>query len=242
MGEVYRARDTTLKRDVAIKVLPDFWSRDPERLKRFEFEAQAAAALNHPNIVSIHHVGQYDGSPYIVTELLHGETLRVRLRKGPMRLREALDDAIEIARGLAAAHDAGIIHRDLKPENIFLTKDGRVKILDFGLAKLQPSKGPGSDGPTARSATDQSRTRSGHGRLHVARAGAGATGRRPQRHLRCWYGFVRDADRQTSISQGNVSRNHECNSERGSASSLAGCAQPPAGPAEGCEPLPGEGF
>ena len=91
MGEVYRARDASLKRDVAIKVLPAYWSRDPERLRRFELEAQAAAALNHPNIVSIFHVGQYDGSPYIVTELLQGETLRDRLRKGPMRLREVLD-------------------------------------------------------------------------------------------------------------------------------------------------------
>jgi serine/threonine protein kinase len=109
MGEVYRARDATLKRDVAIKVLPEFWSRDAERLRRFEREAQATAALNHPNIVSIFHVGQYDGSPYIVTELLHGETLRERLRKGPMRLREAIDAGIEIARGLAAAHDAGIV-------------------------------------------------------------------------------------------------------------------------------------
>ena len=92
MGEVYRARDTTLKRDVAIKVLPDYWSRDPERLRRFELEAQAAAALTHPNIVSIFHVGRYDGSPYIVTELLHGETLRERLRRGPMRLREVIEE------------------------------------------------------------------------------------------------------------------------------------------------------
>jgi len=159
MGEVYRARDVALKRDVAIKVLPEYWSRDPERLHRFELEAQAAAALNHPNIVSIFHVGQYDGSPYIVTELLHGETLRERLRKGPMRLREVLDSGVELARGLAAAHDAGITHRDLKPENIFLTKDGRVKILDFGLAKLQPSKGDSADGPTA---SYQGQTSPGH--------------------------------------------------------------------------------
>ena len=141
MGEVYRARDTTLKRDVAIKVLPEYWSRDPERLRRFEQEAQATAALNHPNIVSIFHVGQYDGSPYIVTELLQGETLRDRLGKGPMRLREVVDFGVELARGLAAAHDAGIVHRDLKPENIWITKDGRIKILDFGLAKLDPDQG-----------------------------------------------------------------------------------------------------
>jgi len=138
MGEVYRARDTTLKRDVAIKVLPDFWSRDPERLRRFEIEAQAAATLNHPNVVSIFHVGRYYGSPYIVTELLQGETLRERLRHGAMPIREVLETGSSIAQGLAAAHAAGVVHRDLKPENIFLTKDGRVKILDFGLAKFDP--------------------------------------------------------------------------------------------------------
>jgi serine/threonine protein kinase len=149
MGEVYRARDGVLKRDVAIKVLPAEWSRDTERLRRFELEAQAAAALNHPNIVSIFHVGQFDGSPYIVTELLRGETLRERLRKGPMRLREVLDQGVELARGLAAAHDAGIVHRDLKPENIWVTKDGRIKILDFGLAKLNPAKAASLDGTTA---------------------------------------------------------------------------------------------
>ena len=136
MGEVYRARDTALKRDVAIKVLPANWSRDPERLHRFKLEAQSTAALNHPNIVSIFHIGQHDGCPYIVTELLQGETLRDRLHRGPMRPRDACDFGVEVARGLAAAHDAGIVHRDLKPENLFLTKDGRVKILDFGLAKL----------------------------------------------------------------------------------------------------------
>src|SRR5271165_3468580 len=148
MGEVYRARDATLKRDVAIKVLPEYWSRNHERLRRFEQEAQATAALTHPNVVSIFHVGQYDGSPYIVTELLQGETLRDRLRKGPMRLREVLDHGVELARGLAAAHDAGIIHRDLKPENIWVTKDGRIKILDFGLAKLDPAKSASTDAET----------------------------------------------------------------------------------------------
>src|SRR5215469_348975 len=124
MGEVYRARDSVLKRDVAIKVLPEYWSRDPDRLRRFEVEAQAAATLNHPNIISIFHVGRYDGLPYIVTELLQGETLRERLRDGAMPLRELLDIGGTIAQGLAAAHAAGVVHRDLKPENIFLTKDG----------------------------------------------------------------------------------------------------------------------
>jgi serine/threonine protein kinase/Tol biopolymer transport system component len=148
MGEVYRARDASLKRDVAIKVLPEYWSRDPERLRRFEQEAQAAAALNHPNIVSIFHVGQHEGAPYIVTELLQGETLRDRLRRGPMRLRKVLDFGGEIALGLAAAHDAGIVHRDLKPENIWVTKDGRIKILDFGLAKLDLAQAASADGKT----------------------------------------------------------------------------------------------
>jgi eukaryotic-like serine/threonine-protein kinase len=149
MGEVYRARDPALKRDVAIKVLPEDWSRDPERLHRFELEAQATAALNHPNIVSIFHVGQHDGCPYIVTELLQGETLRDRLRRGPMRPREACDCGVDVARGLAAAHDAGIVHRDLKPENLFLTKDGPLKILDFGLAKLTQPEPAGADAATA---------------------------------------------------------------------------------------------
>src|SRR5271170_3937273 len=145
MGEVYRARDASLKRDVAIKVLPASYSRDPDRLHRFQLEAQSAAALNHPNILSIFHIGQHDGSPYIVSELLEGETLRDRLRRGSMRLREALDIAVQIAHGLAAAHEKGIVHRDLKPENLFVTKDGRVKILDFGLAKLKQHQ-PDPDG------------------------------------------------------------------------------------------------
>ena len=136
MGEVYRARDSSLKREVAIKVLPATYSRDPDRLRRFELEAQAAATLNHPNILSILHIGEQGGSPYIVSELLEGETLGDRLSQGPMRRREAVDVAVAVARGLAAAHEKGITHRDLKPQNLFLGRDGRVKILDFGLAKL----------------------------------------------------------------------------------------------------------
>jgi len=154
MGEVYRARDTALKRDVAIKILPDFWSRDPERLRRFDLEAQAAATLNHPNVVSIFHVGRYNGSPYIVTELLQGETLREHLRQGAMPLREVLETGSSIAQGLAAAHAAGVVHRDLKPENIFLTKDGRVKILDFGLAKFDPTTSDNGSTVTVQHATN----------------------------------------------------------------------------------------
>jgi len=148
MGEVYRARDTSLKRDVAIKVLPTSYSLDPDRLRRFQLEAEAAATLNHPSILSIFHIGQQDGSPYIVTELLEGETLRARLRRSRMRLRESLDIAAEVTRGLAAAHEKGITHRDLKPENLFLTKDGRVKILDFGLAKFNPTQSTDADAAT----------------------------------------------------------------------------------------------
>jgi eukaryotic-like serine/threonine-protein kinase len=143
MGEVYRARDSRLKRDVAIKVLPKALSADADRLHRFEQEALATAALNHPNILAVFDIGSSDGSPYAVSELLEGETLRDRLRSGAIPLRKALDYALQIARGLAAAHEKGIIHRDLKPENIFLTRDGRVKILDFGLAKLTQSE-PGT--------------------------------------------------------------------------------------------------
>ncbi len=136
MGEVYRARDTKLGRDVAIKVLPASLSENTERLNRFEQEAQAAGALNHPNILVIHHIGVHDGAPYIVSELLEGETLRERMNGTAMTQRKAIDYALQIARGLAAAHEKGIVHRDIKPDNIFVTNDGRVKILDFGLAKL----------------------------------------------------------------------------------------------------------
>jgi hypothetical protein len=137
MGEVYRAKDPRLGRDVAIKVLPASYSTDPDRLRRFEQEARAAGLLNHPNITSVFDIGSHDGAPYVVSELLEGETLRSRLAAGPLPTRKALDYAIQIARGLAAAHEKGIVHRDLKPENLFVTKDGRVKILDFGLAKLR---------------------------------------------------------------------------------------------------------
>ena len=136
MGEVYKALDTRLERAVAIKVLPSAFSADPDRLHRFEQEARAAAALNHPNILAVYDIGTHDGSPYIVSELLDGETLRERLNGGALPVRRAVEYAVQIAQGLAAAHEKRITHRDLKPENVFVTSDGRVKILDFGLAKL----------------------------------------------------------------------------------------------------------
>ena len=143
MGEVWRARDQRLGRDVAIKVLPPAFARDEERLRRFDQEARAAGSLNHPNVVAIHDVGTHDGAPFVVTELLSGETLKARLKAGALPPRKAIEYGAQIARGLAAAHGKGIVHRDLKPENLFLTTDGHVKILDFGLAKLTR---PGSEG------------------------------------------------------------------------------------------------
>src|SRR5271170_3677120 len=136
MGEVYRARDSRLGREVAVKVLPAGYSNDPELLRRFEQEARATAALNHPNILALFDIARQDESPYIVSELLEGETLRDRLRGGALPVKRAMDYAQQILRGLAAAHDRGIFHRDLKPENIFVTHADQIKILDFGLAKL----------------------------------------------------------------------------------------------------------
>jgi serine/threonine protein kinase len=155
MGEVYRCRDPRLKREVAIKVLPQALSLDADRMRRFEQEALATAALNHPNILAVFDIGTSEGSPDVVSELLEGETLRERLRGGSIAVRKALDYALQIAQGLAAAHEKGIIHRDLKPENLFVTKDGRVKILDFGLAKLTQAE-PGTDTslPTATHGTE----------------------------------------------------------------------------------------
>ena len=150
MGEVYRARDSQLKRDVAIKVLPRVYSSDPDRLLRFRQEATATASLNHPNILAIYHIGSEDHLPYIVTELLQGETLRTVLRNGPLSVSKALAYGSCIANGLAAAHERGIVHRDVKPENIFITKDEHLKILDFGLAKLvQPQFDPDTNASTA---------------------------------------------------------------------------------------------
>ncbi len=140
MGEVWRARDTRLDREVAIKVLPADFAHDADRLKRFEQEARATSALNHPNILTVYDIGTHEGAPFIVAELLEGEELRAQLEQGALTSRKAIEYAQQIAAGLAAAHEKGIVHRDLKPENLFVTKDGRVKILDFGLAKLKPQK------------------------------------------------------------------------------------------------------
>src|SRR3984957_12963416 len=141
MGEVYRAKDARLGRDVALKILPESFSRDADRLRRFEQEARAVAALNHPNILAIHDIGQDNGSPFLVWGVVGGERVRAALDRGPLPQRKTIEYGVQIAHGLAAAHEKGIVHRDLKPENIFVTKDGRIKILDFGLAKLVQSSG-----------------------------------------------------------------------------------------------------
>ncbi len=157
MGEVYRARDSRLGREVAIKVLPASFSNDPDRLRRFEQEAKAAGLLNHPNITAVYDIGTHEGALYVVSELLEGETLRAVLAGGRLPPRKAIDYALQMAHGLAAAHEKGIVHRDLKPENLFVTKDGRIKILDFGLAKLthaEEGSGEKTNVPTAAAATE----------------------------------------------------------------------------------------
>src|SRR4249920_1105289 len=150
MGEVYRARDTRLSREVAIKVLPAAMASDPDRRARFEQEARSASGLNHPNILTIYDIGEADGTIYIAMELVEGKTLRELVASGePLPTKKLLDVAVQTAEGLAKAHSAGIVHRDLKPENVMVSKDGFVKILDFGLAKLaEPESGEASAMPT----------------------------------------------------------------------------------------------
>src|SRR5215813_1080345 len=155
MGEVYLAEDPRLGRQVAIKLLPAEFARDSDRLRRFEQEARATSALNHPNILTVYDIGAHEGSPYIVAELLEGEELSELIKQGAIAPRKAIDYARQIAEGLAAAHAKGVVHRDLKPENLFVTNDGRVKILDFGLAKLRPQQfGVDKDAPTQKRITD----------------------------------------------------------------------------------------
>src|SRR5207237_3797883 len=141
MGEVYRARDTKLKREVAIKILPDEFSTDPERVSRFQREAEVLASLNHPNIAAIHSLEEANGSRFLVLELVEGETLDDRLRRGPLPIDEALNIAEQMCEALEAAHEKGVVHRDLKPANVKITPDGKIKVLDFGLAKALEGTG-----------------------------------------------------------------------------------------------------
>jgi serine/threonine protein kinase len=145
MGEVYLASDTRLGRKVALKLLPAEFTRDAERMRRFEQEARTASALNHPNIITIHEIGAVDQHQFIVSEFVEGETLRQRIKSGPLELETALEIAVQVASALEAAHRAGIVHRDIKPENVMLRPDGLVKVLDFGLAKLTGAAAPTAD-------------------------------------------------------------------------------------------------
>jgi len=178
MGELYMAHDERLDRDVAIKMLPTDLSQEEERLERFKREAKATSALNHPNILTVYDIGEQDGRPFIVEELLDGEELRDRLNEGPIPIRKVIDYAQQIVSGLSAAHEKGIVHRDLKPENLFVTRSERVKILDFGLAKLREQSSVGSHGheeATKKAITNPGIVMGTRG-LHVARTGSWSVG------------------------------------------------------------------
>jgi serine/threonine protein kinase len=199
MGEVFRARDERLGRDVALKLIRPASSSNPDHVRRFELEARAAAALNHPNIVAVYDVGLDDGSPYIVCELLEGKTLRTRLAAGALPVRQAVDYSLQIVQGLIAAHDRHIIHRDLKPENLFVTTAGRVKILDFGVAKLQAA--PDESGRTVEELTTVTKSGSVVGTVATPRQ----AGRSSQRYLQPGSNSLRDTRRSPGLSRRNRS-------------------------------------
>jgi serine/threonine protein kinase len=180
MGEVYRARDNRLGRDVAIKVLPEHLADDPQALERFEREGKAVAALSHPNILVLFDIGAHDGIRCAVTELLEGEALRDRLRRAPLSWRKTIELGVVLAEGLAAAHSKDIVHRDIKPANIFLTSGGQIRILDFGLARWEPETSPEDE---MTRCGNPSRSRDGQPRLHVPRAGTRRESRRAERHF-----------------------------------------------------------
>ncbi len=171
MGEVYLAKDTKLERRVAVKILNEQFSRHESNLQRFIQEAKAASALNHPNILVIHEIGETENSNYIVSEYIEGETLRDGIKQSPSKLLEILDISIQIANALTAAHEAHIVHRDIKPENIMIRPDGFVKILDFGLAKLVEQKAVGLEDATVKQNRNGERSNFRNGQLYVARTG-----------------------------------------------------------------------
>ena len=223
MGEVYRARDPRLGREVAIKVLPASFAQDADRLTRFEQEARAASALNHPNIVTIHEIGDAIGSPYIAMELVEGASLRELLAAGALPTKKLLDVAVQIAEGLAKAHAAGIVHRDLKPENVMVTRDGFVKILDFGLAKLFTAPQDQITGaPTAIHQETPARHRHGDGRLHVAGAGEREAGGLPVGPVRAGLDPLRDGDGQARVPEGHGRRDADRDHPRRAGAGRAG--------------------
>ena len=204
MGEVYRAHDPRFGRDVAIKLLPAAFANDDDRLARFEREARAAGSLNHPNVLTVHDFGRQDGAPYLVSELLRGETLREHMEKSAIAPATAVAYAAQIARGLDAAHALGIVHRDVKPENVFLAQGGLVKILDFGVAKMPDL--PGDDARRGSRTLHRAGHGSGNGRLHVAGTSTGRTRQPPFRHLQPGRNPVRDADGKAAVRRGHVGR------------------------------------
>ncbi len=207
MGEVYRAKDPRLGREVAIKVLPAAFSQDADRLARFEQEARSASALNHPNIVTIHEIGKANGSSYIAMELVDGPSVRELLAEGVVPTKKLLDVTVQIAEALAKAHGAGIVHRDLKPENVIVSKDGYVKLLDFGLAKLFVAPQDQITGaPTAIHQETQPGHGDGHGRLHVAGAGEREAGGLPLGPVRSGLDPLRDGDGQARVPEGTRGR------------------------------------
>ena len=218
MGEVYRARDTRLERIVAIKVLPEALANDADRLQRFEQEARSLSTLSHPNLLAIYDVGTQNGLHYLVSEFLEGQTLRDRMAAGSIPQRKASEYALQIANGLAAAHDKGIVHRDLKPENIFVTRDEHVKILDFGLAKQQSQSIPGLTGETATIAGPTPTapgTVLGTVGYMSPRTGARATARQPVRYFQLRRDSLRNDRRKAGIQGRLRRRSHERHPQRG---------------------------
>ena len=211
MGEVYRAHDPRLGREVAIKVLPAEAARDRDRLRRFSTEARAASALSHPNLLTVHEIGEADSGPYLVTELIDGQTVRALIASGALPPDRALDIATQAAEGLARAHEAGIVHRDLKPENLMVNRDGFVKVLDFGLAKLVRDSDSMIDAEEGVTATGHLGR---HGRLPVTGAAERTAGASGVGHLRTRCRPVRDAGREPSFLAGDPRRHAERHPER----------------------------
>ena len=202
MGEVYRARDTKLKREVAIKILPDEFSRDPDRVARFQREAEVLASLNHPNIAAIYALQEANGSRLLVLELVEGETLAERIKRGPIPVDEALNIARSICEALEAAHEKGVVHRDLKPANVKIKPDGKVKVLDFGLAKAyeaDASKANLSQSPTLSMAATNAGVILGTVAYMSPEQGERPGGGPADRHLCFWRGALRDADGTSGV-------------------------------------------